>query len=100
MLCRLKEAAAAPGNLTQETIIKNLDVKEKQRLDKIRNIGIAVRSIPIDVVESSPYQEHRRISTVAKQLLLSEFSSTPGESMQSTKFAGEMLWEQKWIPWS
>jgi len=32
-----------PLDLAQETIVENLDPKEAARLDKVRNIGIAVR---------------------------------------------------------
>lgn len=39
---RLKQAAADPSNLTQEKIIRNLDGVERERLNRIRNIGIAV----------------------------------------------------------
>jgi elongation factor G len=39
----LKQAAADPSSLTQETIIQNLDQVERGRLARIRNIGIAVR---------------------------------------------------------
>ena len=38
----LKQAAADPSALTQETIIDNLDQVERGRLARIRNIGIAV----------------------------------------------------------
>jgi len=41
-LSRLKKAAAEPAKLSQQDIVKNLDVAEKSRLTKIRNIGIAV----------------------------------------------------------
>ncbi|KAF8853210.1 elongation factor G, mitochondrial [Acephala macrosclerotiorum] len=37
----LKQAAADPSKLTQETIIDNLDSVERGRLAKLRNIGIA-----------------------------------------------------------
>ncbi|KAG9238040.1 putative elongation factor G, mitochondrial [Amylocarpus encephaloides] len=37
----LKQAASAPSDLTQDKIIQNLDAKEKGRLERIRNIGIA-----------------------------------------------------------
>ncbi|KAK2623637.1 hypothetical protein QTJ16_006818 [Diplocarpon rosae] len=37
----LKQAAANPSALTQETIIDNLDQVERRRLARIRNIGIA-----------------------------------------------------------
>jgi hypothetical protein len=39
----LEQAAVDPEALSQETIIQNLDVKEWERLSRIRNIGIAVR---------------------------------------------------------
>jgi elongation factor G len=39
---RLKQAAADPSALTQETIIDNLDEVERGRLARLRNIGIAV----------------------------------------------------------
>lgn len=32
-----------PTTLAQDAIIQNLDPAEKARLDKVRNIGIAVR---------------------------------------------------------
>ena len=35
------EAAAEPEDLTQDTIIDNLDPKEAERLSRVRNIGIA-----------------------------------------------------------
>ena len=38
------EQAAAPEDLAQETIIDNLAPEEAQRLSRVRNIGIAVRS--------------------------------------------------------
>lgn len=41
---RLKQAAADPSALSQETIIDNLDAVERGRLARIRNIGIAVSS--------------------------------------------------------
>jgi hypothetical protein len=44
-ICRLKQAAADPSALSQETIIDNLDEVEKGRLARIRNIGIAVSSV-------------------------------------------------------
>lgn len=31
-----------PSDLSQDTIVENLDPKEAARLDKVRNIGIAV----------------------------------------------------------
>lgn len=40
--CRLEKALEQPGQLSQETIVENLDSKEAARLDKVRNIGIAV----------------------------------------------------------
>ena len=40
--CRLEQAAEDPSALTQETIIEKLDPVEAARLDKVRNIGIAV----------------------------------------------------------
>jgi hypothetical protein len=45
---RLQQAAADPSALTQETIIDNLDEVEKGRLARIRNIGIAVSSLPLE----------------------------------------------------
>jgi hypothetical protein len=42
---RLKQAAADPSALSQETIISNLDEVERGRLARIRNIGIAVSNI-------------------------------------------------------
>ena len=41
--CRLEQAAEDPSALTQETIIEKLDPVEAARLDKVRNIGIAVQ---------------------------------------------------------
>ena len=43
------EQAAAPEDLAQETIIDNLAPEEAQRLSRVRNIGIAVRSILLGV---------------------------------------------------
>jgi elongation factor G len=40
---RLEQATEDPSALTQETIIERLDPVEAARLDKVRNIGIAVR---------------------------------------------------------
>lgn len=40
---RLEKAMEQPASLAQETIVDNLDPKEAARLDKVRNIGIAVR---------------------------------------------------------
>lgn len=40
---RLEQATEDPSALTQETIIQQLDPVEAARLDKVRNIGIAVR---------------------------------------------------------
>ncbi|KAF2751873.1 elongation factor G, mitochondrial [Sporormia fimetaria CBS 119925] len=37
----MKQAAADPSTLTQETIVENLDPVEAARLSKVRNIGIA-----------------------------------------------------------
>jgi hypothetical protein len=37
------EQAQDPNQLSQETIIQQLDPQELARLDKVRNIGIAVR---------------------------------------------------------
>lgn len=42
MTIRLEQAAEDPSALTQETIIEKLDPVEAARLDKVRNIGIAV----------------------------------------------------------
>lgn len=39
----LEAAAASPETLSQAAIIDNLDPVEAARLDKVRNIGIAVR---------------------------------------------------------
>jgi hypothetical protein len=39
---RLEQATEDPSTLAQETIIQNLDPVEAARLDKVRNIGIAV----------------------------------------------------------
>lgn len=41
-IIRLKKAAHNPSSLTQAAIISNLDKAEKHRLERIRNIGIAV----------------------------------------------------------
>lgn len=38
----LEAAAASPESLSQAAIIDNLDPIEAARLDKVRNIGIAV----------------------------------------------------------
>jgi elongation factor G len=38
----LEQAQEDPSQLSQETIIQQLDPKEQARLDKVRNIGIAV----------------------------------------------------------
>ncbi|KAF2271178.1 elongation factor G, mitochondrial [Lojkania enalia] len=38
---RLEKAAADPSDLSQETIVANLDPKEAARLSRVRNIGIA-----------------------------------------------------------
>lgn len=43
-LPRLEKALDNPENLAQETIVANLDPIEAARLDKLRNIGIAVRN--------------------------------------------------------
>jgi elongation factor G len=39
------EQAQDPTQLSQDTIIQQLDPKEQARLDKVRNIGIAVRVV-------------------------------------------------------
>jgi len=44
MVLRLEQAQADPSHLSQETIIEQLDPKELARLEKVRNIGIAVGS--------------------------------------------------------
>jgi len=41
----LEAAAASPDTLSQAAIIDNLDPVEAARLDKVRNIGIAVYTI-------------------------------------------------------
>lgn len=43
----LEAAKADPASLSQATIIDSLDPVEAARLNKCRNIGIAVRNIPI-----------------------------------------------------
>ena len=43
----LEAAAANPEALSQAAIIDNLDPVEAARLDKVRNIGIAVYTTPI-----------------------------------------------------
>jgi len=40
---RLEKAMEQPLELAQETIVENLAPNEAARLDKVRNIGIAVR---------------------------------------------------------
>lgn len=47
VLISLEAAAAGPETLSQEAIIENLDPVEAARLDKVRNIGIAVYDIPL-----------------------------------------------------
>jgi elongation factor G len=42
---RLEQATEDPSALAQETIIANLDPQEAHRLSRVRNIGIAVRSL-------------------------------------------------------
>ena len=42
---RLEQAMQQPSDLSQDIIVDNLDPKEAARLDKVRNIGIAVRTI-------------------------------------------------------
>lgn len=48
VLASLEAAAANPEALSQEAIIDNLDPSEAARLDKVRNIGIAVYNTPQD----------------------------------------------------
>jgi hypothetical protein len=43
-VCSLEQAQEDPSQLSQDTIIQRLDPQEQARLDKVRNIGIAVRS--------------------------------------------------------
>lgn len=42
ILTRLESAQQDPSQLSQETIVENLDPAEWARLQKVRNIGIAV----------------------------------------------------------
>ena len=44
------EQALEPENLAQETIIDNLAPQEAERLSRVRNIGIAVRWYPEDLI--------------------------------------------------
>ncbi|RJE16621.1 hypothetical protein PHISCL_11042, partial [Aspergillus sclerotialis] len=46
----LDAAASNPESLSQEAIIDNLDPAEAARLDRVRNIGIAVRGAVSGVV--------------------------------------------------
>lgn len=46
----LEAAASNPETLSQEAIIDNLDPVEAARLSKIRNIGIAVGTIPGNIM--------------------------------------------------
>jgi len=39
------EQAQDPNQLSQDTIVQQLDPQEQARLDKVRNIGIAVRVV-------------------------------------------------------
>lgn len=47
----LEAAASTPETLSQEAIIENLDPTEAARLDRVRNIGIAV--CPLGLVQRS-----------------------------------------------
>jgi len=41
----LEQAQEDPSQLSQDTIVQQLDPQEQARLDKVRNIGIAVREV-------------------------------------------------------
>lgn len=41
--CRLERAMENPSDLDQQTIVENLNPQEAARLQRVRNIGIAVR---------------------------------------------------------
>ena len=97
---RLKQAAADPSSLTQQKIIANLDGTEKERLSKLRNIGIAVGQPTYTSKKYKRLSLHRHISTAVKQQPPNESFSTPAESMRSTKSEVKMLSAQRWIPWS
>ena len=43
---RLEQAMQQPSELSQQQIVDNLDPVEWARLDRVRNIGIAVRRSP------------------------------------------------------
>jgi elongation factor G len=54
LICiRLKKAAGNPASLTQAAIINNLDAAEKHRLERIRNIGIAVSTETLKMAAST-----------------------------------------------
>lgn len=44
-ICSLEQAQEDPSQLSQDTIVQQLDPQEQARLDKVRNIGIAVRAV-------------------------------------------------------
>ena len=68
----LEAAAANPETLSQAAIIDNLDPVEAARLDKVRNIGIAVSTTPVNPALSSAKSNegisYRPISTVVRPL--------------------------------
>lgn len=70
---------AATGELDQETIVENLDPAEAHRLQRVRNIGIAVSGGgEIERVLARKCNAngiYRHISTVVKQPLQNEYSS-------------------------
>ena len=97
---RLKQASADSSNLTQDTIIENLDPVERNRLARIRNIGIAVSNCYGKGQEGQMLIDNRRISTVAKPLAQNVFFIIPAELPPFMKFEGKMPSEQRWTPWT
>ena len=73
---RMKQAAADPKTLTQEQIVQNLDSAERNRLSRIRNIGIAVWFLQVARNPNVALIYYRHILIVVKQHVRNESCST------------------------
>lgn len=105
------EVDTAPEvNIEEEiaSIWAKMDPAEKKRLERVRNIGIAVSCYLLMGQQASASQDNvdsfvpgnRHTLTAVKQRAQSESFFTLVESMLSTKSEAKMPWAQRWIVWS
>lgn len=87
---RLQATQNPDIELTPDTIIEQLDPVEAARLDKVRNIGIAVRNNLLEL-SSHHLRPPRPISTRERQQLQNACFFTLVESRQYMRCAAKML---------